>query len=242
MTTKDITKKCRTAAKQTILFVGDPLSFSEVYLRFIENELGDVKVEVVSTLADAKSRAKPNLQHVGTLICSGKVAYDERDILTDIVGNFGHIHPVIAFDNMREVQSLLGALDDDLVLKRLSFLQLRTKIDCLIGILQLLASGERHVSGDVLDWLIDQKDSASDAHTAGLGATMDVLTVRENEVLKLLAVGNANKVIAHSLALSESTIKLHIHRIIKKLGVKNRTEAAIAFLATDGSGQLQHVK
>ena len=46
-------------------------------------------------------------------------------------------------------------------------------------------------------------------------------------------IAKANKFIAHHLDLSESTVKLHIHHIISKLGVSNRTEAAIAYLAVD---------
>ena len=43
----------------------------------------------------------------------------------------------------------------------------------------------------------------------------------------MLASGQPNKIIAGQLNLSEHTVKLHIHRIIGKLGVTNRTEAAI---------------
>jgi DNA-binding NarL/FixJ family response regulator len=58
---------------------------------------------------------------------------------------------------------------------------------------------------------------------------------REAEVLCLLSKGQPNKIIAHRLDLAESTIKLHIHHIISKLGVSNRTEAAIVFHASSGT-------
>jgi DNA-binding NarL/FixJ family response regulator len=44
--------------------------------------------------------------------------------------------------------------------------------------------------------------------------------------LALLANGASNKEIARRLELSEATVKLHVHRILRVLGGKNRTEAA----------------
>lgn len=52
------------------------------------------------------------------------------------------------------------------------------------------------------------------------------LTVREREVLVLVAAGKRNREIAQALGISEATIENHLHRIFQKLGVSNRTEAA----------------
>jgi DNA-binding NarL/FixJ family response regulator len=60
--------------------------------------------------------------------------------------------------------------------------------------------------------------------------TMDELTGRELEVLGMVARGHQNKIIAADLGLSEHTVKIHIHNIIRKLGVHNRTEAAATYL------------
>ena len=53
------------------------------------------------------------------------------------------------------------------------------------------------------------------------------LTPRERAVLQLLEQGMANKIIAYRLSLSQSTVKAHVHSIISKLNVRNRTEAAV---------------
>lgn len=52
------------------------------------------------------------------------------------------------------------------------------------------------------------------------------LTLRQNDILALLANGASNKEIARRLELSEATVKLHVHRILRVLGGRNRTEAA----------------
>ena len=51
------------------------------------------------------------------------------------------------------------------------------------------------------------------------------LTPREVEVLRLIAAGNANKMVAGKLSLSEDTVKGHVRNILSKLGAKDRTQA-----------------
>jgi NarL family two-component system response regulator LiaR len=53
------------------------------------------------------------------------------------------------------------------------------------------------------------------------------LTDREVEVLRLVAVGKANKEIANELFISETTVKTHVSNILMKLGVPSRTQAAL---------------
>ena len=54
------------------------------------------------------------------------------------------------------------------------------------------------------------------------------LTPRQFEVLRLLQEGFSNKRIARTLGLRESTIKVHVRHIMRKLGVENRTQAALS--------------
>jgi len=56
-------------------------------------------------------------------------------------------------------------------------------------------------------------------------ATDDALTPREIDVLRLIARGNANKIIAAELFLTEETVKSHIRNILSKLGANDRTHA-----------------
>ncbi|KFB09261.1 response regulator transcription factor [Nitratireductor basaltis] len=55
------------------------------------------------------------------------------------------------------------------------------------------------------------------------------LTHREQEVLELLSQGYQNKLIAHRMALSQHTVKVHVHNLLAKLRVTNRTQAAAKF-------------
>jgi DNA-binding NarL/FixJ family response regulator len=62
--------------------------------------------------------------------------------------------------------------------------------------------------------------------------SLESLTGRETEVLKLLARGRANKQIAAALYVSEKTVKAHVSSILMKLGVQSRTQAALHALRT----------
>ena len=53
------------------------------------------------------------------------------------------------------------------------------------------------------------------------------LTPRELEVLRLIARGRSNRLIARDLALSEKTVKAHVSAILGKLDVADRTQAAL---------------
>ena len=55
------------------------------------------------------------------------------------------------------------------------------------------------------------------------------LSPRETEVYELLAQGLSNKEIAKGLFISEATVKVHVSRVLEKLGVRTRTEAAVRF-------------
>ncbi len=68
-------------------------------------------------------------------------------------------------------------------------------------------------------------DSALMPPRPGDTALIEPLTPRENEVLRLLADGLANREIATRLNISEHTIKFHIRSILGKLGASSRTEA-----------------
>lgn len=93
----------------------------------------------------------------------------------------------------------------------------------LIRSIKRVAAGEAVISGNLTGKIMDEFRNLviqKEEHK-------EVLTPREKEVLLLLAEGKSNKDIATDLNLSESTVKIHIQHVLKKLNLKGRVQAAV---------------
>lgn len=90
--------------------------------------------------------------------------------------------------------------------------------------LRILAQGDLVVSHEMAAALLDPEEGPADA--AGL-------TPRELEVLRLLPEGATNREIAQELLISQHTAKVHVRRVLSKLGLRNRQQAA-AYAASQG--------
>jgi DNA-binding NarL/FixJ family response regulator len=67
----------------------------------------------------------------------------------------------------------------------------------------------------------------TDALSSDAAMPVGQLTEREHDILKLLAQGTSNRQIAEKLYLTEGTVKNHMSNILSKLGVRDRTQAAL---------------
>ena len=69
--------------------------------------------------------------------------------------------------------------------------------------------------------------TSRDKTDTGKPSTLSSLSAREFEILRHLASGRANKVIANDLKITEATVKVHVKGILRKIGATNRTQAAL---------------
>ncbi|MDE2482333.1 MAG: response regulator transcription factor [bacterium] len=90
-----------------------------------------------------------------------------------------------------------------------------------INAVKLVASGETYVDPRVAGGWLRRRSNGSRR------ADLNELSVRETEVIRLIAEGLSNKEISARLHLSEKTIKNHISRIFSKLNIYARTQAAV---------------
>ena len=98
----------------------------------------------------------------------------------------------------------------------------------LRGALRLVQAGGTFILPCALTPLLSQQPIASEAAKVEVMAPdFCALTKRQREVLNLLRQGRQNKMIAHELNVRESTVKVHVRQILRKMRVKNRTEAAL---------------
>ena len=92
-----------------------------------------------------------------------------------------------------------------------------------------MSGGGNVLSPKVIANLFESIDSAPSGDFGdGVHRPTSALTQRETDILSLLAEGKSNRDISRSLYLSEKTVKAHLAAIFRKLGVSNRTQAAMA--------------
>ncbi|QGZ49708.1 response regulator [Streptomyces sp. QHH-9511] len=92
---------------------------------------------------------------------------------------------------------------------------------------RVVAAGEALLAPTVTKRLITEFAKAAQAPRAPSLSQVGELTERETEVLVLIAQGLSNAEIADRLVVAESTIKTHVSRILVKLGLRDRTQAAV---------------
>jgi two-component system, NarL family, nitrate/nitrite response regulator NarL len=97
----------------------------------------------------------------------------------------------------------------------------------LIASLNLVMTGERVFSSGLIPLVVEQAVANRPSEAIGNAVDGVELSERETEILRHLAAGEANKVIANQLNVAEATVKVHIKHILKKTAVQNRTQAAI---------------
>jgi RNA polymerase sigma factor (sigma-70 family) len=106
------------------------------------------------------------------------------------------------------------------------FLLKRTRPEDLIAAIHTVAAGDSLLSPSVTRKVIDRM-AEQPAPDASSGERLTELTPREREVLELVARGLSNGEIAEAFVIEESTVKTHVKRILRKLRVRDRVQAAI---------------
>jgi DNA-binding NarL/FixJ family response regulator len=97
-------------------------------------------------------------------------------------------------------------------------------ISKLLVALRAVNQGETAISRRMTDHILDEFRRVSYQPVQDIPG-LEMLTKRETEIMTLLGKDASNEEIAHSLKISENTVKVHVHNIIHKLNVRNRREA-----------------
>ncbi len=97
--------------------------------------------------------------------------------------------------------------------------------DYLIRAIRRAAAGETVVAEAMTGKLVAQLQAGTQRDEPA--SDLDKLTPREKEIIACLARGESNKMIARSLDLAESTVKIHVQNVLKKLKLTSRVQAAV---------------
>jgi DNA-binding NarL/FixJ family response regulator len=126
--------------------------------------------------------------------------------------------------------------DDDLIYTglragALGYLLKDCSAEQLINAVRAAARGEvllqPHIAGKVFAALAQPTPPKPRPSAASAMAYVEELTERERDILKLVAQGASNREIGEALFITEGTVKNHMSNILSKLGLRDRTQAAL---------------
>lgn len=179
---------------------------------------------------------RPDLVRV--LIFNQSQAQSLLSSLDDIQRNFPNAVIALAYRQPVIAKDLLTAIGLCLSQCPIGFLPMNHDLDRWLVVMRLLLCGERYMPSELLapktPLHVGGATTKEPVKQDNSGPPEPSLTDRETQVLSCIAKGKQNKVIADTLGVSEHTVKLHVHHVIAKLGVNNRTEAAVWYLARQG--------
>jgi len=124
-------------------------------------------------------------------------------------------------DSPADIEAIVKAGADGYLLKD-------TEPDELVELLRVSLQGNKAYSREVAKYLEERENSTD---------IFDELTDRELQILKEVAKGFRNKQIADTLFISESTVKVHMKSLLKKLQVPSRTAATVLYLERYGDSK-----
>ena len=185
----------------------------------IKTLLTGTDIRVIGEAADGRAALKLAVKHRPDLVlldvrmpdgdgldCLARIKLDQPET------------PVVMFSGFDNPTYVARAV----ALGAAGYLSKSASRDQIIKGIQAAAAGESIWSREELR----RVTGALAAPRAGNGIEVP-LTKRENEVLKQLAFGLTNKEIAQSLGISYETVKEHVQHILRKIGVSDRTQAAV---------------
>ncbi|MGE0803598.1 MAG: response regulator [Lautropia sp.] len=101
--------------------------------------------------------------------------------------------------------------------------------EVLVAAIERALRGEPTVSPEMTGKLVSafQALRAPPSPPAAAADPLDSLSAREREILREIAAGASNKEIARTLAIAETTVKIHVQHILRKLNLSSRVQAAV---------------
>lgn len=185
----------------------------------------------VGCLDEVKTIARQDGIAAFVLVIGHRSAVDQemRTELRELVSLFAGI-PIVLVADAAGPADILTALEDGAK----GYVSTSSSVEVLARAIALAATGGTFVPASCI---FDMRSVVRSSDNNG-SATYAFLTKRQTAVANAVRQGKANKLIAYELNMCESTVKVHVRTIMKKLGASNRTQVAYKLAGWRHEGRL----
>ncbi|HJA29219.1 MAG TPA: response regulator transcription factor [Candidatus Olsenella pullicola] len=199
---------------------------------------------VVASSLEIVLGAQPDIEVVGCASDGDEVARLAAELAPDVVlldiqmpGTDGLVaaERILACQHPPRVVFLTTFSDDEYIVRALSLgaagYLIKQDVGGVAPALRAVMAGRSVLEGEVLERAVSLGAPAGggDASEPDLVAMFPQLTGREREVVRLVAEGLDNREVAAAAYMGEGTVRNHISQILAKLGLRNRTQIAVAY-------------
>lgn len=211
----------------SVLIVDDHPLFSDALASALEGLYPDATFRKAGSLKDA-------LKALDSGFAPDLVMFDLK--LPDVQGISGFVTlrarvpdvPILVISSLTS-RALVHALMEE---GASGFVTKDTPVEDLQRVLTEVVRGRKHVP---LEYAQSAAPLTTEATAEGLNHKLAELTPQQKKVMKLICAGKPNKQIAYELQLAEATVKAHITALLRRLGVNNRTQAALMVEAANAA-------
>lgn len=211
--TGDVSKAPEGSSNDSIAIVDSRIFLAECMRQCMQATFGSFQILTFSDIGECQAtlgKASPKLVLV-SVADSGRDVANTLQLVSQSLPNV----PIVV---------LAGRNDADLARAAIrhgakGFIPVTTRFRIVLEAVRFVLSGGTYVPTECL--------FATNGSAAQANPSQNALTTRELSVVRAIQQGKPNKIIAYELNMCESTVKVHLRNIMKKLGAKNRTEVAI---------------
>lgn len=204
------------ASEKRLIVVDSQAFFHECIQRYLETAL-TLPVQVFSSISELSEQAIASGSVRLLMIFLADSDPKESAHALDMLANFARLIPSVILSSRHDLAMMRAVMSYGAK----AYIPMNMGFGTAIEVVRFVLAGGTYVPAE---FLLAAGGSAAPPppHVMGGG-----ITQRELTVIKAIQQGKPNKTIAYELNLCESTVKVHVRQIMKKLRVKNRTEVAI---------------
>lgn len=200
----------------TVAIIDERILLRECFAKSIAAVREDIAVLCFSTVTEWE-KAVDDHSSVSLILLFHRSTASSRDLEALSKSQCGL--PVVLMSDEEDAEAILKAIE----LGARGFIPASVNLRLAVVAMHLVRAGGIYVPECILrssQRILNESDSSGTRQIHGL------FTERQAAVVEALRQGKPNKIIAYELNMRESTVKVHIRNIMKKLNAKNRTEVA----------------